>query len=156
MIPGTNRSVMSLLDVTGRRRAEQALQESEERLNLALMAANDGLVDWDVGTGTTFYSPRCFTMLGYEPGAFVPTVSSLLSLAHPEDRDRVEAALTGMATGGRDRLETGVPGAVTHPGDGSTCWTGSRWSAGMRMGCRSGSWERTLISQRGKRPRENS
>ncbi|CVK31332.1 sensor histidine kinase [Methanoculleus bourgensis] len=106
MIPGTNRSVMSLLDVTGRRRAEQALQESEERLNLALMAANDGLVDWDVGTGTIFYSPRCFTMLGYEPGEFVPTVSSLLSLVHPEDRDRVEAALTGMATGGgRDRLE---------------------------------------------------
>ncbi|CCJ35004.1 multi-sensor signal transduction histidine kinase [Methanoculleus bourgensis MS2] len=105
MIPGTNRSVMSLLDVTGRRRAEQALQESEERLNLALMAANDGLVDWDLGTGTIFYSPRCFTMLGYEPGEFVPTVSSLLSLVHPEDRDRVEAALNDMVAEGRDRFE---------------------------------------------------
>ena len=105
MVPGTNRSVMSLLDVTGRRRAEQALQKSEERLILALSAANDGLVDWDVGTGTIFYSPRCFTMLGHEPGAFVPTVSSLLSLVHPEDRDRVEEALTAMATGERDRFE---------------------------------------------------
>ncbi len=105
VIPGTTQSVMSLLDVTGRRRAEQALQESEERLNFALMAANDGLVDWDVDTGTIFYSPQCFTMLGYDPGAFMPTVSSLLSLVHPEDRGRVEEAITGMVTRGRDRCE---------------------------------------------------
>ncbi len=105
LIPGTARSVMSLLDVTEQRRAEQALQESEERLNLALSAANDGLVDWDVGTGTIFYSPRSFTMLGYEPGAFVPTLPMILSLVHPEDRGRVEAALTGMAAGERDRCE---------------------------------------------------
>ena len=64
LIPGTARSVMSLLDVTGRDRAELALRESEERLNLALSAANDGLVDWDIRSGTIFYSPRSFTMLG--------------------------------------------------------------------------------------------
>ncbi|MCE5338166.1 MAG: PAS domain S-box protein [Methanomicrobiaceae archaeon] len=105
LIPGTARSVMSLLDVTERRRAEQALQESEERLNLALLAANDGLVDWDVGTGRVFYSPRSFTMLGYEPGAFVPTIPTVLTLIHPEDRGRVEAVLAGMATGERDHCE---------------------------------------------------
>ncbi|MCK8518404.1 sensor histidine kinase [Methanoculleus sp. 7T] len=105
MIPGTARSVMSLLDVTEQRRAEQALQESEERLNLALSAANDGLVDWDVRTGTIFYSPRCFTMLGYEPGVFVPTIPAILSFVHPEDRNRVAAALTALATGESDRCE---------------------------------------------------
>lgn len=105
MIPGTARSVMSLLDVTEQRRAEQALQESEERLNLALSAANDGLVDWDVRTGTIFYSPRCSAMLGYEPGTFIPTVSTILSSVHPEDRSRVEAALTAMAAGKSDRCE---------------------------------------------------
>jgi len=105
LIPGTARSVMSLLDVTEQRRAEQALQESEERLNLALSAANDGLVDWDVRTGTIFYSPRTFTMLGYEPKAFVPTLPAILSLVHPEDRGRVEAVLTDMAAGKRDHCE---------------------------------------------------
>jgi len=105
LIPGTARSVMSLLDVTERNRAEQALRVSEERLNLALSAADDGLVDWDVGTGTIFYSPRCFTMLGYEPGAFVPTIPAILALVHPDDRDSVEAALTGMTAGVRDRCE---------------------------------------------------
>ncbi|MDN7011893.1 PAS domain S-box protein [Methanoculleus sp. FWC-SCC3] len=105
LIPGTARSVMSLLDVTERNRAERALQESEKRLNLALSAAEDGLVDWDVGAGTIYYSPRTFTMLGYEPGAFAPTLPAILALVHPEDRDRVEATLTGMAAGVRDRCE---------------------------------------------------
>ena len=105
LIPGTNRSVMSLLDVTGRKRAERALQESQERLNLALSVAKHGLVDWDIRTGTIFYSPRSFTMLGYEPGAFVPTIPSALALVHPEDRGRVEAVLADMASGVRDHCE---------------------------------------------------
>lgn len=97
---------MSLLDVTERNRAEQALRVSEERLHLALSAADDGLVDWDVGTGTAYYSTRSFTMLGYDPGAFVPTTPpTILALVHPDDRDGVEAALTGMAAGVRDRCE---------------------------------------------------
>ncbi|WP_332450878.1 PAS domain S-box protein [Methanoculleus sp.] len=105
LIPGTNRSVMSLLDVTERRRAEQALQESEERLNFALSAANDGLVDWDVRTGTIYYSPRSFSMLDYEPDAFVPTIPAVLALVHPEDRGRVEAVLADLAAGRREHCE---------------------------------------------------
>ncbi|MEG3057347.1 MAG: PAS domain S-box protein [Methanoculleus sp.] len=104
MIPRVNRSVMSLIDVTERRRAEQALQESEERLNLAFTAANAGLIDWDLNTGTIFCSPRCFTMLGYEPGATVPTIPSFLSIVHPDDCTRLEEALNDMVTGKRDRL----------------------------------------------------
>ncbi|WP_292728183.1 PAS domain S-box protein [Methanoculleus sp.] len=103
LIPGTARSVMSLVDVTEQRRAERALQESEERLNLALSAANEGLIDWDVGTGTIFCSPRGYTMLGYEPGASLLTLPAILSLVHPDDRGRVEGVLAGMATGERDR-----------------------------------------------------
>lgn len=105
MMPGTARAVMSLINVTGRRRAEQALQESEERLNLAFLAANDGLIDWDVRTGKIFYSPRSFTMLGYEPGAFVPTYPMILTLVHPEDRDRVGEALADLTSGRRDRCD---------------------------------------------------
>jgi PAS domain S-box-containing protein len=105
LVPGTLRSVMSLRDVTEQRQAEKALQESEERLNLALSAANDGLIDWNVGAGTIFYSPRCFTMLGYEPGGFTPTLPAILSLVHPTDRARVKATLHGIATGEHERCE---------------------------------------------------
>ncbi len=104
MIPGVNRSVMSLLDVTERKRAEQALRENEERLNLAFTAANDGLIDWDLSTGAIFCSARCFAMLGYDPGATVPAISSFLSIVHPDDRTRLEEALNDMVAGERDRL----------------------------------------------------
>ncbi|MEG3056023.1 MAG: PAS domain S-box protein [Methanoculleus sp.] len=80
------------------------MQESEERLNLAFTAANAGLIDWDLNTGTIFCSPRCFTMLGYEPGATVPTIPSFLSTVHPDDCTRLEEALNDMVTGKRDRL----------------------------------------------------
>ncbi len=54
-------------DITARKAAEEALRESEERLTLALDAANEGLWDWSVPTGEAYFSPRFFTMLGYDP-----------------------------------------------------------------------------------------
>jgi len=44
-------------------------------------------------------------MLGYEPGAFVPTYPMILALVHPEDRDRVGEALADLTSGRRDRCD---------------------------------------------------
>ena len=41
----------SSIDITGRKRAEDALRESEHRLDLATRAANEGIWDWDMETG---------------------------------------------------------------------------------------------------------
>ncbi|MCM0755272.1 PAS domain-containing protein [Desulfovibrio aminophilus] len=83
-----------LLDM-GRTIREQmeSLRKSEERFSLALDAANDGLWDLDIPTETTFYSPRYYTMLGYEPGEFPSDYESWLDMLHPEDRGRAEAAM---------------------------------------------------------------
>lgn len=105
MVPGVDRSIMSLLDVTERVRAEQALRESEERLDLAFTTADDGLIDWDISTGEIYCSPRCFTMLGYDPEVCIPTPSSLLSYIHSDDQDRVNGALAGMVAGKYDHIE---------------------------------------------------
>jgi PAS domain S-box-containing protein len=74
------------LEITQRRQAELALSEKEERLRLALEAANEGLWDLDPRTREVFYSPRWFTMLGYEPDAFPQVYETWRELLHPEDR----------------------------------------------------------------------
>ena len=69
------------------------LKASGERLSLALDAANDGMWDWDVATGTTYFSPRYFTMLDYAPGEFAPVHETFQGLLHPGDRERADEAL---------------------------------------------------------------
>jgi len=72
---------------------DQALRESEERLRLALDAANDGLWDWSPGTGRAYFSPRYYTMLGYEPDDFSPTYENWRQLVHPDDVRAAESVL---------------------------------------------------------------
>jgi PAS domain S-box-containing protein/diguanylate cyclase (GGDEF)-like protein len=52
-------------DVTARHAAEAALRESEERFQLAMRGANEGLFDWRVLENTNYRSPRYKSMLGY-------------------------------------------------------------------------------------------
>ena len=74
-----------VLDITDRKRAEVALQESEERHRLTLDATNDGIWDWDIPTGTAIFSPRWFSMLGYDPDEMPSTYDTWRSLIHPDD-----------------------------------------------------------------------
>jgi diguanylate cyclase (GGDEF)-like protein/PAS domain S-box-containing protein len=44
----------------------QALTESEERFDLAMQGANDGLWDWSIRDHSAYFSPRWKTMLGFQ------------------------------------------------------------------------------------------
>lgn len=65
------------------------LRESEERLRLALMAANQGLYDLNIQTGETKVSPEYASMLGYDPVKFKLTFNSWVESLHPNDRDNI-------------------------------------------------------------------
>jgi PAS domain S-box-containing protein/putative nucleotidyltransferase with HDIG domain len=58
-----------------------------------LDATSEGLWDWDVDSGVAYFSPRYYTMLGYEPNAFEASYASWLKLLHPEDRGRAQEAI---------------------------------------------------------------
>lgn len=77
-------------DITEQIHAQDALKKSEERLNLALEGANDGLWDFNPQTGNAYFSPRWFTMLGYLPDSFAPTLDTLFKLMHPDDLQVIE------------------------------------------------------------------
>jgi two-component system cell cycle sensor histidine kinase/response regulator CckA len=85
--------IFLIVSIIQRRQVEKALKESEERLRLALEGTADGIWDWNPRTGQAYFSPRYYTMLGYEPGEFPPTYESWQQLLHPDDVKAVEKAI---------------------------------------------------------------
>ena len=93
------RAVGTALDITERKRAEQALARSEGRLRLALDAARLGTYDRDLRGDTGRFSPRGAELHGLPPDRPEYTLESWLAIIHPEDRasvaERVASALAG-------------------------------------------------------------
>lgn len=65
------------------------MKESEERLRLAIDAVNDGIYDYDLKRNETYFSPRYYTMLGYEPYEMPANRDTWQNLLHPDDRAKV-------------------------------------------------------------------
>ncbi len=80
-------------DISDRKVAEQSLRESEERLALALQGTSDGIWDWDLVQGTIWRSPRLQALLGMSGGPLPDLPEAVRALVHPEDRERLEAAI---------------------------------------------------------------
>ncbi|MEE3717688.1 PAS domain S-box protein [Tumidithrix elongata RA019] len=76
-------------NITDRKKAEEDVRDSEERLRLALMAANQGLYDLNLQTGEAIVSPEYATMLGYDSAEFHETNAKWIEWLHPDDLERV-------------------------------------------------------------------
>ena len=140
-------AVVVFRDVTEQRNAESALRLSEERLELVIKGSSDGYWDASVLAGSQWnspqtqiwWSPRVREMLGYTEAEFPDVLESWASRLHPEDRDRVFAALTA-------HIERRVPYDVEYrllTKSKGYHWFRARgqaiWDAGGRMSRMSGS-----------------
>lgn len=86
---GTVAGIIGVIsDITDFKETTEALRISEERFRLAVEAATDGIWDWDFTTGNVYWSPRTYTMLGYEPNEFPVTFDVWTKLLHPDDFER--------------------------------------------------------------------
>ncbi|WP_407049991.1 EAL domain-containing protein [Methyloraptor flagellatus] len=94
--------IAAVTDVTERHLAVQALKASEERFELAMRGANDGLWDENLLTGEIYYSPRWKTMLGYAPDELPNDLSTYRRLVHPEDRVRALEQVRAVVEQGSD------------------------------------------------------
>lgn len=83
-------------DITHTRASQDALQRSEERLNLALSATNLGLWDWNLINDEVYYSPVWLSMLGYGPDELPQKLETWTSLQHPEDREPTLKKVQGV------------------------------------------------------------
>ncbi|MEO8038501.1 MAG: PAS domain S-box protein [Betaproteobacteria bacterium] len=81
------------VDISDRVRSEAALRDSEERFRLVASGTLDGIWDWNVETGVSYYSPRYAEMLGYEPAEVPYDRKFFEGHLHPDDRGRTFAAL---------------------------------------------------------------
>jgi PAS domain S-box-containing protein len=88
--PFEDREIQAAIEMAlYKHQAEQRLRESEERLRLALLAANQGLYDLNVQAGEAVVSPEYARMLGFDPDSFRETNAAWRDRLHPEDREEV-------------------------------------------------------------------
>ena len=74
-------------------RIEQALRRSESRLVEAQRIAHLGNWDWDITRNTLWWSDEVYRIFGLQPQQFGATNEAFLACVHPEDRERVKAAV---------------------------------------------------------------
>jgi len=87
-----NGLLATFTDLSGYRKLEDQLRQSEERLSLAMEASTDGLWDWNMESDECYCTPAYFRMLGHDPALFDNSLASCwLDLLHPEERERVAA-----------------------------------------------------------------
>ncbi|QDT15224.1 PAS domain-containing protein [Alienimonas californiensis] len=92
-------------DVTERRERARRLAEAEERRRLAAEAADLGAFDLDRRTDRLWWDPRCRAIYDAD-GPEVVDAAAAYERVHPEDRDRLRAALeAACALGGNPRYQ---------------------------------------------------
>lgn len=104
IIPGTTRSIASLIDITERKKTELALQESEIQLANAMELAD--LVQWelDIASGMFTFDDRFYSLYATssdkEGGNLMAAETYVREFVHPDDgpwiADRVQKALAGL------------------------------------------------------------
>ncbi|HYW33057.1 MAG TPA: PAS domain S-box protein, partial [Gemmatimonas sp.] len=83
----------SVIDVTERRHAVDAMRESEERFQLLSRATNDAIWDWDLKTDSLWWNDGYYALFGYTRLDTPPGIASWRTRLVDADRERVETKI---------------------------------------------------------------
>ncbi|WP_460149739.1 PAS domain S-box protein, partial [Pseudomonas sp. H3_D12] len=89
----------TFLDTTERKLAEQALKDSQERLDLALDSAQLGTWDWHIPSGMLYGSARAAQLHGLEPKAFHESFDAFFEGVPTEERNNMRNAYRSLREG---------------------------------------------------------
>jgi PAS domain S-box-containing protein len=82
-------AVVTFMDITEHKRAEDNLRHVREQLDLAVQGSNDGIWDWNLRTQDLYLSPRWKDQLGYADDELPNVFSTFEELINPEDKPEV-------------------------------------------------------------------
>ena len=94
--------VGSTTDIHDRKKAEDALRESEQRLKLALAAGQAGTWEWKILTNELIWSDEYYVVFGLPPGEMKPSMENFINCIHPDDRTRVVSEMQEVLEGRRE------------------------------------------------------
>jgi PAS domain S-box-containing protein len=94
------------IDITERKHAEEALQESEKRLRNAQRIGKLGSLDWNLATNELVLSEETLAIYGFEKRKSIVTLEEIITFVHPEDKQCVRQSLNAaIANKVRHELE---------------------------------------------------
>ena len=86
-------------------KSERRYRESEERLDLALSGANEGIWDWDIQNKTVNFDSRYYMISGYSPNEFPSIFEEWEKRVHPDDIQRVKSSVAQYLSGDLKRYD---------------------------------------------------
>jgi len=96
---GVPRIVVEHINITERRRAEEGLQQTAERLALAARAGGAGIWDYDCVKGVLHWDEQMYRLYGTTEDKFSGSYEAWRALVHPDDRsqrdEEVNTAIQG-------------------------------------------------------------
>jgi PAS domain S-box-containing protein len=118
-------------DISERRRAADVLEEVNQRYKLATSAGRVIVWEWDAGTAMASIEAHGPSGVPRYSEPVVRSVPDFFALVHPEDRERVLATLTPVATGATEGAECEY--RVVEE-DGTVLWVYTRCRISERRG----------------------
>lgn len=98
---GGRRVILLLMrDITERRKAEDALRQSQAQMAEAQRLAGFGNWEWYPATNRVIYSPHMLEMMGFDPTTFPGTLEAVLAKVVPEDLPILQKAIERTLTNG--------------------------------------------------------